>query len=401
MAIVVFLQLPHSRMAWLVTVSVAQAAAASDHLQSRMDHSSKEAMFESLMEVSYFPKFLFYPAAFDQLPESFQLFRGYIIRLECFECGLCRKHSRFECEMNAFQTHRIEEAGGVSNDHSAVEVVLRQRPITAFGNGFRAVREELSSFQNASYIRMRFELLESLMGVEPWIQIIKTDHEPDRHASLCHVVDKTAAKLFIAQRPAHRMNHTAAVILLLRHIPHFLYTNGKDLGVPFFIQIEFPDELFGQRTARTFSQDRNFRANINPRLEISFWMTKLIDTFVSGTHADDRVSINEKLGSRESCKDVNTAFFDLLAKPSGEFVQRDDVISVILKRRRDNRQIEFAIPGKKKNVVLLHRAFNWPTFLFPVRHEFVNAVRIHDRSGDNVRSNLLAFFENGDGKVFI
>src|SRR5437660_2402245 len=159
MAIVVFLQLPHSRMTWLVTVSVAQAAAAGDHLQSRMDHSGKEAMFESLMEVSHFPKFLFHPTGFDQGLESFQLFRGYVICLERFECGLCRKHSCFECEMNAFQTHRIEEASGVPDDHSAIEVVLRQRPITAFGNRFRAVRVELSSFQNALYIRMRFEML--------------------------------------------------------------------------------------------------------------------------------------------------------------------------------------------------------------------------------------------------
>src|SRR5205085_3954756 len=116
-----------------------------------------------------------------------------------------------------------------------------------------------------------------------------------------------------------------------------------------FIQIEFPDELFGQRTARTFGKDRNFGANINPGLEVRFSVTQLIDTFIPRTHADERVSFNEKFRSREACKDVNAALFDLLPKPSREFVQRDDVIAVILRRRRNNRQIEFPISGKEKD----------------------------------------------------
>src|SRR5207237_2582976 len=141
---------------------------------------------------------------------------------------------------------------------------------------FRNVGIELSSFQNAPDIRMRFEPLEPFMRIEPRIRIVEADDESDRDASLCHVVDKAAAKFFVAERPAHRMNHTAAVIFLLRHIPHFLYTNGKDLRVPLLIQIEFPDELFAQGPARTFREDRNLRANIDAGLEVAFWMTKLI-----------------------------------------------------------------------------------------------------------------------------
>src|SRR6185436_6793789 len=118
------------------------------------------------------------------------------------------------------------------------------------GNTLRTVRVQRAAFENGLYIRMGLELLESLVGIEPRIEIIQTDDEANGDTPLGHVVNEAAAELFIAQRPAHRVNDASAGILLLRHIPYFLHADGVHLRIPVFVQIEFPDELLGERAAR-------------------------------------------------------------------------------------------------------------------------------------------------------
>src|SRR5579862_1039218 len=178
---------------------------------------------------------------------------------------------------------------------------------------------------------MRFELLEALMGIEPWIQVIQADHKSDRHPPIGHVVDETATEFFVAERPAHGVNDAASGLLLFRNVPDFLDADSIDLGIATVVEIEFPDELLGQRPAGALCEDGNLRADIDSRFEILFWLTELIDTLVAGSYAYKHVSFDEKIRSGESGKNVDAALFNLLAEPASEFVQRDDVIPVILK----------------------------------------------------------------------
>ena len=150
--------------------------------------------------------------------------------------------------MDSFQAHRVEESCCVSYNHSAVEVVLRQCPVAALGNRLGAIGVKRPSLKNAPYIRMCFELLEPLVRIEPGIQVIETDDKSYRNPPVCHVVDETAAEFLIAQRPTHGVNHTAAPVLFLGHIPNFFHAGGKDLRVAFFVQVEPLDQLFCERT---------------------------------------------------------------------------------------------------------------------------------------------------------
>ena len=52
-------------------------------------------------------------------------------------------------------------------------------------------------------------------------------------------------------------------------------------------------------------------------------------------------------------------------------------------------------------MIFIDDAFDWRAFLFPVGHQFVDATRIHNRARNNVRADLLPFFENGDGQIRI
>src|SRR5262245_24791988 len=108
--------------------------------------------------------------------------------------------------MNSLQPHRIQESRGIADDQSTIEVVLRLRPITAFGNRLGAVGIELASVEDAPDIRMRLELLESLMRIKARIQVIKANDKPNGNAAVCHVVNESAAELFIAKRPSHGVN---------------------------------------------------------------------------------------------------------------------------------------------------------------------------------------------------
>src|SRR5262245_13880818 len=143
--------------------------------------------------------------------------------------------------MNSFQTHRIQESSGIADDQSAIEVVLRLCPVTAFGNRLGAIGIDPASLQDAPDIRMRFELLKSLMGIHAGIKVIEANNEPNGDAAIRHVVNESAAELLTAKRPSHRVNHAPAGILLLRHIPDFLHSDGIDLRVSAFIELEFLD----------------------------------------------------------------------------------------------------------------------------------------------------------------
>ena len=172
--VVILPQLPHARVAGPVPISIVQAAPTGHHLQTRVDHSREKAVLERLMEIPHLPQLFLDPALFDEVLEPAQPLCRKIIRLNRFIRCLGRQHAGLECKMNSFQPHRIQEAGGIADNQSAIEVILRQRPITAFRNRLRAVGIQRTAFENTSDVRMRFEFLKALVRIEARIEIVQT-----------------------------------------------------------------------------------------------------------------------------------------------------------------------------------------------------------------------------------
>src|SRR5215469_6161886 len=102
---------------------------------------------------------------------------------------------------------------------------------------------------------MRLELLKSLVRIKPGIKIVQAHNQPYRDPPIRHVVDESAPELFGPERPSHRVNDTAAGLLLIRDVPDFLDTDGVDLRIRIGVQIELTNELLGQRSAGPFGQD--------------------------------------------------------------------------------------------------------------------------------------------------
>src|SRR5262249_29040663 len=122
---------------------------------------------------------------------------------------------------------------------------------------------------------------------------------------------------------------------------------------------------------------------------------------VAGTDPDDGTILNEQLGSGEPGENIYTALFDLLSEPSGELVQGDDVVAVVLKRCWNDREPELTRLGQEQDVIFLNRILDRSAFLFPVWHQFIDATRIHDCAGDDVRTDLLSLLQNSNRGVFV
>src|SRR5262245_11192214 len=276
----------------MIAIPVAQAAAARNHLQPRMEHPREESVLECLMKVANLPKLLLDPTILYEFLKSFQFVRREIVRLQCFIGGIGRKHPGLEREMNSLQSHRIQKTGSIAHDHSPAEVILRQGPVAAFRDTLRTVGKERAALENLSYIGMRFEFLKFHVGIEPGVEIIQTDDEPNRHTSLGHVVDKSPAEFLIAQRPSHRVDDASAGVLLFRYVPHFFDTDGEHLRIAVFAQVESVDQLLGERATAAFSKNGDLCANVDAGLEVPFWPAVLVDAFVAGSNTDQRIAFD-------------------------------------------------------------------------------------------------------------
>ena len=74
----------------------------------------------------------------------------------------------------------------------------------------------------------------------------------------------------------------------------------------------------------------------------------LADAAIAGAHADDAIAVVEQLGRRETREDVDAFGLDEPAEPLDEPAERDDVVAVILERRRGDREMEASPPRVRK-----------------------------------------------------
>ena len=113
-----------------------ETAAARDLLESGVEHAGAESVLESLMEVANLPEFVFDPAGLDFRLECRERRGGEVIFHQRVEGGFGGEHAALDGEMNAFEALRVEESGGVAEDHPAIARNGRDRPPSAVGQDF-------------------------------------------------------------------------------------------------------------------------------------------------------------------------------------------------------------------------------------------------------------------------
>ena len=111
--------------------------------------------------------------------------------------------------MNPFQALRIQQAGGVAEDHPAIAGQRRNRPPAAVGHRLRAVADHLAAFEKLGDERVFLEFLQDALGIEARIGIVEPGHEAERDDVVFSAVNPGAAVFLRGQRPAHGVDDFA------------------------------------------------------------------------------------------------------------------------------------------------------------------------------------------------
>src|SRR5579864_1993486 len=83
--------------------------------------------------------------------------------------------------MDSFQTLRIQESGGVADDHPAIASKRRNRPPAAIWQRFRAIAHHFATLEQLRNKWMSLEFLQHVLGIGSRVGIIESDYETQRN----------------------------------------------------------------------------------------------------------------------------------------------------------------------------------------------------------------------------
>ncbi|MCY1497016.1 hypothetical protein D9M68_309710 [compost metagenome] len=148
------------------------------------------------------------------------------------------------------------------------------------------------------------------------------------------VEERTAAGLH-AERPAEGMLHQPGPVILRLHLPELFQTDAEFLDVAIPGEIEFRNQLLGERAAhaladqRVFAQERHATGEVRSRFAIA------LDAHVAGGNADDGTFVViEHFGRGKARIDLDTQGFRMACQPATDIAERDDIVAVIVHQRR-------------------------------------------------------------------
>ena len=208
-------------------------------------------------------------------------------------------------------------------------------------------------------------------------------------------VNPRAAVFFRGQRIAHGVDDFARLNAARGHFPQLFHADAIGLRVAVFHQIELLDELLGQRSARAFGEHDDFRFHVIAGLEIRFLLVLFVDALVVGAHAGDAIAVVEQFRSGKARENRDPRLFDFARQPLHEPVDRDDVVAVILQRRRRERKLVMAGARQKVNAFFVDHGVE-RGFAFESGQQFFHRARIEQRAGEAVLSGFARFFEHVD-----
>ena len=184
------------------------------------------------------------------------------------------------------------------------------------------------------------------------------------------------------------MCYASGRIAIVRQLPELFYTDAINLRLAAFIQAKTLNQLFSQRTARSFAQHSYLRKQIDAGFKIGLALPFLIDAFVSGANTDDLlIFVVKNFSARKLRKDVNACLFAFFTKPRREPVKRHYVVPMIPERRRSDWRTNGAILCQVEEIVFIDGGFKRRTLFHKIRKQFLQSTRIHHGAGKNMGAN--------------
>ena len=228
----------------------------------------------------------------------------------------------------------VEETGRVSDEGSAGKGQLGDGLEATLVQGSCPVRDAPAAVEHGSVQRMMLHLLELAVGGEPWVRVVETDDQADADQVIPEMVQPATAIGIHGQWIAQRMDHRSTPELLRPNLPHLLDAQPVRLGLVVPAQIVRLDDLLGQTTMAAFGEEGDARVKLHSPGEGGLGSTVSRTTVVVGGHAlDGAIGTIEHLRRREAGVDLHPHLLGLLAEPSGELTEADDVIAMVVHLR--------------------------------------------------------------------
>src|SRR5437762_2854635 len=136
------------------------------------------------------------------------------------------------------------------------------------------------------------------------------------------------------------------------HFPQFLDSNRIHLRAPPVIEAELPHERLGEVAADAVGEDRDLGADVDAGFKGRLLLAVSVNAAIAGADTDDaRRGVEQYFRRWKTGEDIDALSFHETGEPLDELVERDDVVAVILEKRRCNRKAKPGRAGQKINVV--------------------------------------------------
>ena len=364
--------------------------------EAGVEHACGQSVLERLVHVPDRIQLAFDVARVDRALVALETRGRHVTRVDRVERGFRGEHPGTHREMDALEPHRVHEPRCVAGDERAVHVDARHRVPAALGQRLRAVPHHLAALEQCGHERMLLEALEREVRIEHRVFVVEPRHEPDGEHAARHRVDERAAELFHPQRVAHRVDHAAGREPIDGHFPQLLDAERVELRQPALVEAELRDERLRQVAADAVAEDRRLRVDVDARLERALSAAVLVESAIAGAHADHARAVVEHLRCGKPREDVHARGFDLTGEPLHELVERDDVVAVVLERRRRDRKRHLAALGEEIHRVVMHRARERRALGFEIGNQILQRAWVEHRARQHVRARLACLVEHRD-----
>jgi len=178
-----------------------------------------------------------------------------------------------------------------------------------------------------------------------------------------------------------------------------------NLGFAVLLEIELGDQLFRERAAHAFADQRIFAEQFHAASEIRAGLAVLLDAHVAGGDTDDgALVVVENFGGGKARIDLDAQGFRVARQPATDIAERDDVVAVIAHQRRHGevRQADGTGRAEQQEVVVLDLGLERMICLFaPIRQQAVDTNRIDDGARQDMRTDFGALLQHDDGEFGI
>ncbi|MNE09941.1 hypothetical protein D3C80_1026350 [compost metagenome] len=182
---------------------------------------------------------------------------------------------------------------------------------------------------------MRLEALEFLERIKIGVLVIEVHHEADGDEVVFQMIQERAAAGLETERPAEGMLHETLFVLLRLDLPELLDADAEFLRLAIFREVEFGNQLLGERSTHALSNKHIFAVQFHAAGEVRTRLAVLLDAHIAGGDADDGAFvIIEHFRGGKARIDLDAEPFRLFRQPSTDQPERDDVIAMIVHQGR-------------------------------------------------------------------